>query len=60
MAKDRIVPCKFYICAGECEKGKEAHQNGLCQKCGKYIPRKGGKKITKELRHKYKMKKMSL
>lgn len=39
MAKDRIEPCKYYICAGQCEKGKEADYKGVCQKCKKYEPR---------------------
>lgn len=28
MAKDRIEPCLYYICAGECEKGREADHKG--------------------------------
>ena len=39
MAKDRITPCLYYICLGECEKGREAEHNGYCQKCNKYVPR---------------------
>ena len=39
MAKDRIEPCMYYICAGKCEKGREADHNGYCQKCKKYVPR---------------------
>ncbi len=39
MAKDRETPCKYYICAGKCEKGREAEHNGYCQKCDKYLPR---------------------
>ena len=39
MAKDRIESCLYYICAGECEKGREADHRGYCQKCGKYVPR---------------------
>lgn len=39
MAKDRIEPCVYYICAGEYEKGREADHRGYCQKCGKYVPR---------------------
>ena len=39
MAKDRIEPCIYYICVGECEKGREANHSGYCQKCNKYIPR---------------------
>ena len=39
MAKDRLEPCVYYICAGECEKGREADHRGYCKKCGKYVPR---------------------
>lgn len=39
MAKDRITPCLYYVCKGECEKGREADYSGYCQRCGKYIPR---------------------
>lgn len=39
MAKDRETPCKYYICAGECKKGREANHSGYCQKCDKYYPR---------------------
>ena len=39
MAKDRIESCLYYVCAGECEKGREADHKGYCQKCNKYVPR---------------------
>lgn len=39
MAKDRITPCLFYICKGECEKNRDAEMHGYCQKCDKYKPR---------------------
>ena len=39
MAKDRIEPCIYYVCAGECSKGRSANYSGYCQKCDKYIPR---------------------
>ena len=39
LAKDRITPCLYYICAGRCQKGREAEHNGYCQKCDKYKPR---------------------
>ena len=39
MAKDRETPCKYYICAGQCKKGREADHTHYCQKCGKYEPR---------------------
>ena len=39
MAKDRETPCMYYICAGECTKGREAEHTGYCQRCDKYRPR---------------------
>ena len=39
MAKDRLTPCLYYICKGECEKNRDAEHNGYCQKCDKYKPR---------------------
>lgn len=39
MAKDRLTPCLYYICKGECEKKREADHNGYCQHCDKYKPR---------------------
>ena len=39
MAKDRETPCMYYICSGQCEKGRKAEHWGYCQRCRKYIPR---------------------
>lgn len=39
MAKDRSIPCKYYIAFGMCSKSREANHNGYCQKCNKYVPR---------------------
>ncbi len=39
MAKDRLTPCKFYVCEHDCSKGREAEHNGYCQRCDKYRPR---------------------
>ena len=39
MAKDRIEPCKHYICEGNCEKGREGTLNHYCRRCDKYEPR---------------------
>lgn len=39
MAKDRQTPCKYYVCAGLCEKGRIAEHGHYCQKCNKYKPR---------------------
>lgn len=54
MAKDRLIPCAFYICEnGFCEKGIVAKHNNRCQKCNKYIPRSKTQIITKKQRRKY-------
>lgn len=52
MSKDRLAPCQFYICKGECKKGRNAEQNGICQTCQKYRGRKGYKDIGKVKRNK--------
>lgn len=31
MAKDRIEPCKFYICEGQCTKNRSASHKSYCQ-----------------------------
>lgn len=46
--KDRLEPCKFYICNGECTKGREADHNGCCQKCDKYYPRVRRRHLNKK------------
>lgn len=61
MAKDRIEPCVYYICSGECEKGREADYKGYCQKCNKYVPRirKKHQNIKKQKIEKMRMKERS-
>lgn len=39
MAKTRETPCLYYICAGQCQKGRDAEHTGYCQRCNKYRPR---------------------
>lgn len=39
MAKDREIPCLYYVCAGLCIKGRNADHAHYCQKCSKYKPR---------------------
>ena len=39
MARTRETPCKYYICDGQCTKGREAHHFHYCQRCDKYVPR---------------------
>jgi len=57
MAKDRLAVCEYYISKGNCSKGKCAEQNGLCQHCKKYKPRKGSKQFVRDIKHRYKQKK---
>lgn len=47
--KDRIEPCKFYICANHpCQKDREADHSGYCQKCDKYVPRARKRHLNKK------------
>ena len=39
MAKDRLTVCKFYVCEGECTKGREGLFNTYCQHCDLYRAR---------------------
>ena len=48
MAKERITPCKFYICEGECTEGRESEHSGFCQKCRKYKPRAFEKHVNRK------------
>lgn len=48
MAKDRIEPCKYYVCKGTCSKGREADHKTYCQKCNKYEPRVRRKHLNKK------------
>ena len=48
MGKDRIDVCKYYICAGSCNKGREADYAHYCQKCNKYEPRVREKHLNRK------------
>lgn len=48
MAKDRETPCMYYVCAGECSKGREANHTRYCQKCDKYVPRAKMKHVNRK------------
>ena len=50
MAVTRETPCLYYICAGQCEKGREADHAHYCQRCDKYKPRARVKHINKKKR----------
>jgi len=39
MTQDRLTPCKYYVCFGQCSKRRTAEMNGYYQNCGKYVPR---------------------
>lgn len=41
MAKDRTVPCIYYVCAhAECQKGFRDVTTRRCKNCAMYRPRK--------------------
>ena len=46
MAKERVEPCKYYTCEGNCTKGREGTHHSYCQKCSKYDPRVKRKHIN--------------
>ena len=60
MAKTRELPCIHYVCAHNCDVGKDAEFYGLCQTCPTYKARKGSapartdnrKKIMAKIRKK--------
>jgi hypothetical protein len=39
--KDREVQCEFYICEGNCKKGRAGTFRKACQTCNLYRPLKG-------------------
>ncbi len=41
MARDRERQCEFYICEGNCSKGRAGTFRDQCQKCDKYVAKKG-------------------
>lgn len=46
--KDRIEPCKYYVCKGECSKGRESDHSTYCQKCKLYEPRVRKRHLNKK------------
>ena len=56
MSKTKETPCLYYICAGECEKGRDAHHQKYCQKCGFYKPRARVRHLNKKKQKLYKIK----
>ena len=43
MAKDRERQCSFYVCEGQCLKGREGTFRKACQTCNKYNPKPGSR-----------------
>ena len=52
MAKVRERACQFYICEGNCKKGREGTFYGQCQTCDKYNPAKGARPARVDQRRK--------
>lgn len=50
-------PCLYYICMGECKKGRDANHWHYCQKCDKYIPRARVRHLNKKKEKLEKMRK---
>ena len=43
MARDIEIVCQYYICEGQCSKGREGTFRKACQHCSLYTHLKGGK-----------------
>ena len=50
MARDRERACKYYVCEGNCSKGREGTFRKQCQICNLYLPLPGGQPARKDLR----------
>ena len=50
MARDREIACKYYVCEGECSKGREGTFRCQCQICNKYDPVKGAQPARRNLK----------
>ena len=48
MSKTRETSCLYYICAGQCKKGREADHKHYCQHCAKYKPRAKVRHLNKK------------
>lgn len=48
MSKYRETPCSFYVCLGQCKKGRDACHRGYCQRCDKYVPRARVRHLNKK------------
>lgn len=50
MARDRERACKYYICEGNCSKGRDGTFRDACQTCNKYDPIRGGRPARPNLK----------
>ena len=50
MSRNRERACKYYICEGNCSKGREGTFRKQCQICSLYLPLPGGQSARKDLR----------
>lgn len=52
--KDREIACKYYVCEGECKKGRAGTFRKQCQTCNLWDPVKGGRPARINTREKKK------
>lgn len=50
--KNREIACIYYLCEGECQKGRKGTFRKACQHCDLYSPISGGEPARKDLRRK--------
>lgn len=48
--KDRNLLCEYYICAGQCKKGKVCYAQKEMQHCSLYIPNKQSQPLRTDKR----------
>lgn len=48
--RDRELACEFYICEGQCSKGRGGRFRKDCQTCDKYSPKRGSQPARKNLK----------
>lgn len=58
MSKFREIPCIYYVCYGQCSKGRAAAYKSYCQHCDKYVPRVKGTLPNKKKLYEEKSKRM--
>lgn len=50
--KDREIACEYYKYEGCCSKGREGTFRKACQKCDKYVPKRGTRPARTDNRRK--------